>query len=195
MDFDIPETQFHETMDVKPLTSEQIARNEKKMNMTLDDIIKMSKRTTSNPRKPRASNKSRKFPKNGTAQGNSSNVRQFMVSRSSIRQGVLVQRRSNFQNNQIHLVTATTSNSAPSPIHSRPLIRNRMVNMSKQRVGGRSPVQKKTTEDGFSQKQQQQQEVKVVTKQSGPQTFNSFSAYMNEQRLSTVVSLLQNIST
>ncbi|OVA11327.1 hypothetical protein BVC80_9007g35 [Macleaya cordata] len=191
MDRDLPKTQFfYQSMDIKPLTSEQIALNEKKMSITLDDIIKMSKRTTSKPRKPRASNKSQKFPYSGPAQKNSSNVKRFMVSRSSFRQGVLGQRRSNFENNQFHSVTAIARYSAPAPIRSRHLIRNRMVHLSKPRVGGTSPVQKKTTEESFSHKKQQQ-EVKVATKQSLPPTFDSSSAYMNEQRLIGLLAGLQ----
>ncbi|RRT83934.1 hypothetical protein B296_00015632 [Ensete ventricosum] len=39
-------------METKPLTAEAIALTEKKMDMTLDDIIKMSKKNTSKGRRP-----------------------------------------------------------------------------------------------------------------------------------------------
>ncbi|OVA11330.1 hypothetical protein BVC80_9007g40 [Macleaya cordata] len=169
-------------MAVKPLTREQIALNEKKMNMTLDDIIKMSKKTTSNSRKPRDLNKNQKFPNSGAAQRNSSNVRRFMDSRASVRQGVLAQRRSNIQTNQFRLTTAIARKAAAAPVCNMPLNRNRMVNWSKPRVGT-SPVQRKTTGGSFSEEQRQ---VKVVSKQWWPRTSNSLFANMKDLRIEVV---------
>ncbi|XVF10402.1 hypothetical protein REPUB_Repub07fG0179800 [Reevesia pubescens] len=84
-------------MAAKPLTTEAIALTEKKMDMTLDDIIKMSKNTSNKGKMlRRVPNKSQK-PVSNAAKEKAFKVQQYMDSRSSLRQGVLAQRRSNFQ--------------------------------------------------------------------------------------------------
>ncbi|XP_019054425.1 PREDICTED: uncharacterized protein LOC104604010 isoform X2 [Nelumbo nucifera] len=168
-------------MAAKPLTSEAIALTEKKMDMTLDDIIKMSKKSTSKTKKQRAPNKSQKLFSGGAApQGNASKVRRYMDSRSSLRQGVLAQRRSNFQGDQFPLTTEAARKAAAAPIRNRAINnRNRVVNWNKPRIGAR-PLQRRTTEGGFSVKQQQP--AKVVPKQR-PQTLDSLFANMKEQRM------------
>ncbi|KAK9103888.1 hypothetical protein Sjap_021142 [Stephania japonica] len=95
-------------MDAKPLTAEEEAiarRNDKKIDMTLDDIIKMSKKNVSKGKSQRVSNKSQFFNGGaaGAAKGNSGKMQRFMDSRSSVRQGYLAKRRSNFQDNQFPL--------------------------------------------------------------------------------------------
>lgn len=119
-------------MAAKPLTSEAIALTEKKMDMTLDDIIKLSKKPPTRAKKQRASNKSQKFL-NNIVQDKSLKMRRFMDSRSSLRQGVLAQRRSNFQVNQFPLATEVARKAAVAPMRNRAFNRNRMVNMTKSR--------------------------------------------------------------
>ncbi|XP_043699255.1 uncharacterized protein LOC122650023 isoform X2 [Telopea speciosissima] len=174
-------------MATKPLTSEAIALTEKKMDMALDDIIKMSKQT--NPRvkqQQRVSNKNQKFLNAGSNQGNASKMRRFMDSRSSIRQGVLAQRRSNFQGNQFPMAAEAAKKAAAAPIRPRALGRNRMVNWNKPRIGA-APAQRRVAEGGFAGRKQQQQQLqaKVVPKQR-PQTLDSLFANMKEQRMKTL---------
>ncbi|GMP96676.1 hypothetical protein CsSME_00045211 [Camellia sinensis var. sinensis] len=119
-------------MAAKPLTSETIALTEKKMDMTLDDIIKMSKSNTTKANKPRVSNRNQKFV-NSAAQEKSTKVRRFMDSRSSLRQGVLAQRRSNFQGNQFPLATEAARKAAVAPFRNRAFNRSRGFNVNKLR--------------------------------------------------------------
>uniref|UniRef100_A0A5B7A177 Uncharacterized protein n=1 Tax=Davidia involucrata TaxID=16924 RepID=A0A5B7A177_DAVIN len=164
-------------MAAKPLTTETIALTEKKMDMTLDDIIKMSKSTTTKAKKQRVSNRSKKFL-NNAAQEKSAKVRQFMDSRSSLRQAALAQRRSNFQGNQFPLATEAARRAVVAPIRNRAFNRSRAVNVNKLRVGA-PPVQRKAANGGFAVKPQQ---VKAVPKQR-PQTLDSLFANMKEQRM------------
>ncbi|KAL6547754.1 hypothetical protein OROHE_009459 [Orobanche hederae] len=117
-------------MAMKPLTSEAIALTEKKMDMTLDDIIKMSQTHCMKPKKQRVSNKGQKFV-NKVSQDDSLKVRRFMDTRSSIRQGALAQRRSNFQANQFPLATEAAKKAAVAPIRSRAFNQTRRFNVNK----------------------------------------------------------------
>ncbi|KAM7525877.1 hypothetical protein LguiA_015779 [Lonicera macranthoides] len=171
-------------MAAKPLTSEAIALTEKKMDMTLEDIIKMSKSNPSKAKKQRVPNKSQSFL-NNVALDKSSKVRRFMESRSALRQGALAQRRSNFQRNQFPLATDAAQKAVVAPIRNRTFNRSRMMNgnmnVNKPRVVAPS-VQRRAANGGFVVKQQQQ--VKVVPKQQQrPQTLDSLFANMKEQRL------------
>ncbi|XP_057966841.1 uncharacterized protein LOC131157023 [Malania oleifera] len=176
-------------MASKPLTNEAIALTEKKMDMTLDDIIKMSKNTTFKAKKQRVPNKSQTFL-NGTAQEKSSKVRRFVDSRSSLRQGFLAQRRTNFQGNQFPLTTEVARKAAVAPIRNRAFNnRSRVVNWNKSRVGG-MPGPRKVPNGGFAkvqqqqqQKQQQQQLGKAAVPKQRPQTLDSLFANMKEQRM------------
>ncbi|KAF5774733.1 hypothetical protein HanRHA438_Chr13g0614541 [Helianthus annuus] len=93
---------------------------EKKMDMSLDDIIKMSKNGTgaNKGKKQRIPNKNQKFS-NNVVQDKSMRLRRFMDSRSSLRQGVLAQRRSNFQGNQFPLAAEAARKAAVAPIRNR----------------------------------------------------------------------------
>ncbi|KAJ4981004.1 hypothetical protein NE237_031841 [Protea cynaroides] len=175
---------FRKDMAAKPLTSEAIAHTEKKMDMALDDIIKMSKKSNPKVTKQRASNRSHKFLNAGSNQGNASKMHRFIDSRSSIRQGVLAQRRSNFMGNQFPMATEAAKKAAAAPIRARALGHNRMVNWNKPRIGA-APAQRRVSEGGFARKQQQrqrQQEAKLVPKQR-PHTLDSLFANMKEQRM------------
>ncbi|KAA8528229.1 hypothetical protein F0562_035520 [Nyssa sinensis] len=164
-------------MAAKPLTNETIALTEKKMDMTLDDIIKMSKSTTTKAKKERVSNRSQKFLKNA-GQEKSAMVRQFMDSRSTLRQAALAQRRSSFQGNQFPLATEAARKAVVAPIRNRAFNQSRAVSVNKLRVGA-PPVQRKAANGGFAVKPRQ---VKAVLKQR-PQTLDSLFANMKEQRM------------
>jgi len=166
-------------MAARPLTSEAIAVTEKKMDMTLDDIIKMSKSTSTKDKKQRVSNRSQNFL-NNAAQEKSAKVKRFMDSRSSFRQGALAKRRSNFQGNQFPLATEAARKAAVVPLNNRHFNRSRAVNVNKQRVGAPS-VQRKAATGRFALKPQQSK-VKVVPKQR-PQTLDSLFASMKEERM------------
>ncbi|RZC90700.1 hypothetical protein C5167_028533 [Papaver somniferum] len=176
MDMDLSENQH---MIFEPLSAEQIATNEKKMNMTLDDIVKMSRKTAgSNPRKPRPylnrrrnvptvggnfsnvwslreskpstkHNRKQKFPSAGAPLRNSTSVWSCLkVSKPSVRQSLPTQRYLNLQDNQ-HIVRAIATNVQPATTRTRPLIRNKMPNLSNSRAGV-SPVQERR----FAEKKQ-----------------------------------------
>ncbi|XP_076945223.1 uncharacterized protein LOC143616212 [Bidens hawaiensis] len=118
----------------KPLTTAEIAMTEKKMDMTLDDIIKMSKNGTgaNKGKKQRLSNKNQKFS-NNAVQDKSMRLRRFMDSRSTLRQGALAKRRSNFQGNQFPLAVEAARKAAVAPIHNRNFNRNQAVTSYKPR--------------------------------------------------------------
>lgn len=116
----------------KPLTSEAIALTEKKMDMTLDDIIKMSKTNSSKSNKnERASNKNQR-PFNGN-RDKSLKIRQYMDSRSAVRQGVLAQRRTNFQGNSFPSAFEAARKAAMTQFRNRAANRNTAANWNKQR--------------------------------------------------------------
>ncbi|KAL9260753.1 hypothetical protein AKJ16_DCAP13632 [Drosera capensis] len=117
-------------MAAKPLTTEAIALTEKKMNMALDDIIKMSK-DSATKKKPRTFNKNRRMF-NG-AQDKSAKVLQYMDSRSSLRQGALARRRSNLQGNGFPLASEAASKAAVAPLRNIP--RRPTAPWNKRRIG------------------------------------------------------------
>ncbi|XP_024996298.1 uncharacterized protein LOC112529306 isoform X3 [Cynara cardunculus var. scolymus] len=167
-------------MAAKPLTAAAIAMTEKKMDMALDDIIKMSKTGTGTNRakKQRVPNKNQKFS-NNVAQDKPMKLKRFMDSRSSLRQGVLAQRRSSFQGNQFPLAAEAARKAAVAPIRNRNFNRNQAMTSYRPRPVAR-PVQNRAANGGFAVKQQQQ--VKVVSKQRA-QTLDSLFANMKEQRM------------
>lgn len=127
-------------MAAEPLTNEAIALTEKKMAMTLDDIIKMSKNNSAKAsNKQRISNRSRKFV-NNVSQDRNAKIRRFLDSRSALRQGALAQRRSNFQGdqfsnshvNQFPLASDAAKKAAAAPIR-RPFSGSRAGNIKKPR--------------------------------------------------------------
>lgn len=115
-------------MAAKPLTTAAIAMTEKKMDMALDDIIKMSKAGTgaNKAKKQRIPNKNQKFS-NNVAQDKPMKFKRFMDSRSSLRQGVLAQRRSSFQGNQFPLAAEAARKAAVAPIRNRNFNRNQAM--------------------------------------------------------------------
>ncbi|KAJ8553133.1 hypothetical protein K7X08_020526 [Anisodus acutangulus] len=170
----------HKQMAAKTLTSETIALTEKKMDMTLDDIIKMSKTNTTKTKKQRVSNRSQKISNNVT-QDKSAKIQRFMDTRSSMRQGALARRRSNSQGDQFPLATEASRREAVAPICNRAFNRSWEVNVNKQRFGA-PPVQKNAANGGRFIVKQPKQEIKAVSKQR-PQTLDSLFANMKEQRM------------
>ncbi|CAO2201519.1 unnamed protein product, partial [Urochloa humidicola] len=106
-------------METLPLTAEAIAVTEKKMDMTLEDIIKMSKKKNPGAKKPpRQPIKKRPFQNGNSNQGNAK-VQRFMESRSAIRQGVLAQRRSNLGGNQFPVTKQAAKKAAAMPMRNK----------------------------------------------------------------------------
>ncbi|KAM0946012.1 hypothetical protein DsansV1_C09g0090281 [Dioscorea sansibarensis] len=104
-----------------------IALTEKKLDMTLDDLIKMSKKTSSQRRRrQRVPIKPQGIFGNYTSQS-TSRLRQFMDSRSSIRQGVLANKRSHIQGNQFPMTAEVAKKAASVSVH------NWAVNWNKRR--------------------------------------------------------------
>ncbi|KAH1080321.1 hypothetical protein J1N35_020082 [Gossypium stocksii] len=173
-------------MAAKPLTSEAIALTEKKMDMTLDDIIKMSKTSSNKTKKQRrVLNKGQK-PFNNAAKAKALKVRQYMDSRSSVRQGVLAQRRSSILGNQFPLAAEAARRAAVAPVRIKNVNGVRVANLNKPRTG-LPPVQRRAKNGGFAAKPrqhqpQQQQEGNVVTKQR-PHTLDSLFANMKKERM------------
>ncbi|KAF5734329.1 hypothetical protein HS088_TW16G00778 [Tripterygium wilfordii] len=123
------------SMATKPVATEAIALTEKKMDMALDDIIKMSKNKGSKSnRQQRVPNKSQKNFKNA-AQQKSFKVQQYMDSRSSLRQGVLARRRSNFKGNQFPFAYEVAQKAAVGSLRGRPFNRRAVPVSNKARVG------------------------------------------------------------
>ncbi|KAL0291105.1 UNVERIFIED_CONTAM: hypothetical protein Sangu_2544800 [Sesamum angustifolium] len=119
-------------MAAKPLTSEAIALAEKKMDMTLDDIIKMSKTNAMKPKRQRISRGGQKFV-NNVPKDNSFKVRRYMDTRSSLRQGTLARRRSNFKANQFPLGTEAARKAAFAPIRGGAFKQSRPFSVNKPR--------------------------------------------------------------
>ncbi|KAG6466852.1 hypothetical protein ZIOFF_075336 [Zingiber officinale] len=106
-------------METKALTEEAISMTEKKMNMSLDDIIKMSKKNAAKgKRPPRPPIKNQGFQNRNPSHGNAL-LQGFMDSRSSIRQGVLAKRRSNVHGNQFTVITEMARKAAASSVQNR----------------------------------------------------------------------------
>ncbi|URE12361.1 hypothetical protein MUK42_35220 [Musa troglodytarum] len=155
-------------MATKPLTTEAIALTEKKMDMTLDDIIKMSKKNPTKGKRPqRPPIKSQGFL-NGNSHGNT-RMQRFIDSRSLIRQGVLAKRRSNFHSDKFPITTEVARKAAVMPVS------NRRINRNGPRVTA-TTIQRKGSDNGFNVKD------KAVAKQK-PQTLDALFANMKEQRM------------
>ncbi|GAB2300903.1 hypothetical protein Dimus_034940 [Dionaea muscipula] len=175
-------------MAAKPLTTEAIALTEKKMDMTLDDIIKMSK-DNATKKKQRTSNKRRRIFT--LSQDKSVKVRQYMDSRSSLRQGVLAQRRSNFQGNRFPLASEAASRAAAAPLRNVPFPRGRTVPWNKRRSGAGMSQQGNTTSVRtiVKPKVKAQVQEQAITK---PKTLDSLFANMKEQRMRATVTVRPN---
>ncbi|KAL7159910.1 hypothetical protein ABFS83_01G059400 [Erythranthe nasuta] len=178
-------------MAAKPLTNEAIALTEKKMDMTLDEIIKMSKSDGTKPK--RVSNRGQKFV-DYAARDKSSKSRTFMDTRSSLRQGALARRRSNFQGNQnlqgnqnfqgnqFPLATEAARKAAVAPIRNRTFNRGRQFNVNKPSFGSQAVKKVAANGGGFTVKKPLQQG-NIMPKKKPTQTLDSRFASMKEQRM------------
>ncbi|CAL0311395.1 unnamed protein product [Lupinus luteus] len=179
-------------MTAKPLTTEAIALTEKKMDMKLEDIIKLSKNKTSKPGKQRrVSNKSQKFT-NNFIQDKPSKMRRYMDSRSSLRQGAIAKRRSTFQGNQFPIAAEVARKAVTAPLRNTVSNRNRGVsswNEARFRVSASQRMERVAASGGFLAKQpplsrhHQQQENMDITPKQRPQTLDSLFASLKEQRM------------
>ncbi|CAL1386528.1 unnamed protein product [Linum trigynum] len=177
---------FLPQMATKPLTHEEIANTEKKLDMPLDDIIKMSKTSTAKPNKQRrAPNKNQRMF-NNSAQEKALKVQKYMASRPFVRQGALAQRRSNFQGNHFPIAKDIAQKAAVAPLRNRPFERNLMSNPNKAREG--SFMVRRGENGAFTAKppQSQQQYGNGGMKQR-PQTLDAMFANMKEQRMRALV--------
>ncbi|EPS61520.1 hypothetical protein M569_13277 [Genlisea aurea] len=120
-------------MAAKPLTTEAIALTEKKMDMSLDDIIKMSKNNTTKHKKQRVSNRNQNVF-NNAAQNKSLKAQRFMDTRSSLRQGALAQRRSNFKDNQFSFTAEAAKKAAVAPLNIGPFQQARSLDIQRIKV-------------------------------------------------------------
>ncbi|KAJ6933760.1 hypothetical protein NC651_008989 [Populus alba x Populus x berolinensis] len=172
-------------MAIKPLTHDEIANTEKKLDMPLDDIVKMSKSTAKPKKQQRAPIKNQKMF-NNPAHEKALKMQRYMNSRPLVRQAALAQRRSNFQRNQFPLTSEAARKAAVARFHNRSFGRNFMANANNARAGGFT-VQRRAANGGFAMKSpprpnQQQQQGDGGAKQR-PQTLDSLFANMKEQRM------------
>ncbi|KAK9668408.1 hypothetical protein RND81_13G058400 [Saponaria officinalis] len=185
-------------MALKPLSEEAIALTEKKMDMSLDDIIKMSK-TDAGKKKQREPIKSRgNYNRN---HDRSFKVRQFVDSRSTLRQGAFAQKRSSFQGNFFPLAAEAARKAANATFHNRPFNHRNAGNWNKTRPGGpprrqgnasngsNALTQQQRQKQHQRQNQQQQQQhqeplprEEMIHNQK-PKTLDSLFANMKEQRM------------
>ncbi|CAI0441127.1 unnamed protein product [Linum tenue] len=175
-------------MATKPLTHEEIANTEKKLDMPLDDIIKMSKTSTAKPNKQRrAPNKNQRMF-NNSAQEKALKVQKYMASRPFVRQGALAQRRSNFQGNHFPIAKDIAQKAAVAPLRNRPFERNLMSNPNKARYSLAliSGFCSRATSYERYPPQSQQQHGNGGMKQR-PQTLDAMFANMKEQRMRALV--------
>jgi len=159
-------------MESPPLTAEAIAFTEKKMDMTLEDIIKMSKKKNpggKNP--PRQPIKKRPFQNANTNKGNGK-VQRFMESRSTIRQGVLAQRRSNLGGSQFAATKQAAKKAAAMPMRSGAVYWKK--------PSASTLVQRRSVGDAF-----QNTKVKESQNHAAPRTMDALFARMKAQRMRT----------
>ncbi|KAL1191863.1 hypothetical protein V5N11_007555 [Cardamine amara subsp. amara] len=176
----------------KPITTETVALTEKKMDMSLDAIIKMSKSDTNGVnnkgKKQRVSNKKEKF--NGAAKNSAVKAQRYMDSRSDVRQGAFAKRRSNFHGNQFPVTTSIAHKAASATqFRGRPYNAGRMTNTNQSRYIT-PPAQNRYAQRGFVAKQQQREKIKPKQANGGgggqrqwPQTLDSRFANMKEERM------------
>lgn len=174
-------------MATEPLTNETIALTEKKVDMALDDIIKMSKSNVNKGKKPRTIPNKTQNISNGAAKYNTLKARHYIDSRSAVRQGAFAKRRSNFQGNQFPV----TSNIARKAATALPL-RGRLINAGRMAKTNQSrfvapPVQNRAAHGGFNAKRQRGENIEQKQATGGPrqrsQTLDSLFANMKEERM------------
>ncbi|KAF8659077.1 hypothetical protein HU200_058719 [Digitaria exilis] len=142
------------------------------MDMTLEDIIKMSKKKNPGGKKPpRQPIKKRPFQSGNPSQGNAK-VQRFMESRSTIRQGVLAQRRTNLGGSQFPVTKQAAKKAAAMPMH------NKAVRWNKPSTS--TLVQRRPVGDAFQNGKAKE------THNQAPRTMDALFARMKAQRMRTV---------
>lgn len=156
------------------ITADTIALTEKKMDMTLDDIIKMSKKTSQKTRKQQTSNKSQRAIANKYGATNTVSkvrVQQSVAARSSaLRQGKLAELRSRNGTNQLAAVKEAARRAAVTPIRTTPAQWKKRRNGPLITQGSRPFSVVSSTKVNAPVKQR-------------PQTLDSLFANMKEQRM------------
>ncbi|CAI0441129.1 unnamed protein product [Linum tenue] len=166
-------------MATKPLTHEEIANTEKKLDMPLAKPNKQR----------RAPNKNQRMF-NNSAQEKALKVQKYMASRPFVRQGALAQRRSNFQGNHFPIAKDIAQKAAVAPLRNRPFERNLMSNPNKARenkVTMNMVLTLRLLSVLFCQPPQSQQQHGNGGMKQRPQTLDAMFANMKEQRMRALV--------
>ncbi|KAK4744912.1 hypothetical protein SAY87_011224 [Trapa incisa] len=168
-------------MEAKQLTKEALALTEKKMDMALDDIIKMSKTKTAKGKRARVPNKSqRSF--NNAAEDKSMKLRGFVNSRSLVRQGVFAQKRSNFRQNQFLPTNEVGWKATVAPFNSKVHHRDMIIHSNKARP--RVPLSTSSrSSDNTTVISKQQQDAANGASNLQKQTLDARFANLKEQRI------------
>lgn len=171
-------------MASKPLTTEAIALTEKKMDMTLDDIIKMTKKPTNKEKiPPRRSIKSQGFL-SGIAAQRTNRLQRVMDSKTSIRQGVLAQRRSNFGGDRFPLTASAARRAVVMPTHNTAINRNKPRLVS---ATARATTQRAANGIGAGK------DTMAMPPKQRPQTLDALFAGMKENRMRVMSSQQQSL--
>ncbi|CAN1300122.1 hypothetical protein LINPERPRIM_LOCUS24465 [Linum perenne] len=185
---------------MRALTREEIANTEKKLDMPLDAIIKLSKTssTVKANKQSRVPNKNQKTF-NNPVQGKAFKVNQYMASRPFVRQGALAQKRSNFQGNHFPVAKDFARKAAVAPLRNRPFNNNALPYSNKAREGSfmvqrradnRSFAAKVMSSEVASQNQQQQHGDGGIKPRT--QTLDAMFANLKEERTRTFMQQQNN---
>ncbi|XP_010541741.1 PREDICTED: LOW QUALITY PROTEIN: uncharacterized protein LOC104815118 [Tarenaya hassleriana] len=180
-------------MATEPLTNEAIALTEKKVDMALDEIIKMSKSNVNKGKKQRRAPNKSQNSSNGAVNGRYNNalkVRRYMESRSAVRQGAFAKRRTNFQGNQFPVAFNAARKAANAlPWRGRPVNAGRTANANQSRfVAPAGQIAKGYYNDNGNGKQKQEKRGEEMERRQGSgggqrQTLDSLFANMKEERM------------
>ncbi|XP_010433841.1 PREDICTED: uncharacterized protein LOC104717895 [Camelina sativa] len=167
-----------------PLISEAIALTEKKVAMALDDIIKLSKRKNNVNRGKKSRREKKKTQNfNGAARNDTSKVSKYVKSLSSVRQGAVAKRRSNFKGNQCPSTTNLARKAAaatPLDVRDRASHGGRMISANQSRRIA-PPVQNRSVQPRVNGKSYEVDQ-KVENREWKRKTLDSRFASMKEQR-------------
>ncbi|XP_010439114.1 PREDICTED: uncharacterized protein LOC104722612 [Camelina sativa] len=161
-----------------PPISEVIALTEKKVSMALDDIIKLSKRknNVNRGKKPRREKKkTQNF--SGAARNDTSKVSKYVKSLSSVRQGAVAKRRSNFKGNQF----PSTTNMARKAAAAGKAFHGGWMTSANQSRRIAPPVQNRSVQARVNAKRHEVDQ-KVENREWKSKTLDSRFASMKEQR-------------
>ncbi|KAL0371912.1 UNVERIFIED_CONTAM: hypothetical protein Scaly_0872800 [Sesamum calycinum] len=117
---------------------------------------------------------------NNVPKDNSFKVQRYMDTRSSLRQGTLARRRSNFKANQFPLGTEAARKAAFAPIRGGAFKQSRPFSVNKPRAGAPTIQKNPVNGGGFTVKKSQQQT--NIGPMQNHQTLDSLFANMKEER-------------